>query len=87
MEACELEQPGFQDLGLVELVKLHVPDGGICQSILRDEPHQFTVMDSHSISLRFTPDRFHDARDRRLTEVGEVHRDLGASLDEQTQVL
>src|SRR5688572_1535097 len=44
-------------------------------------------MDANPITLGFPPNGFNDACNRRLTEVDEIHRDLGAPLYKQTQCL
>ena len=42
-------------------------------------------MNGNAVALGFTSNGFDHARDRRIVEVGEVHRDLRASIDEQTE--
>ena len=44
-------------------------------------------MNSDAVTLCLTPNSFDDAGDRRIVEVREVHRDLRASINEQTETL
>src|SRR5689334_8952763 len=43
------------------------------------------MMDPNPIALRFPPNHLDHAGDRRFAEVGEVHRNLSASFDKQSQ--
>ena len=67
------------------MIQLGVPDRRIHQRFLGDQSDQFAVMNGDAVALGFAPNGFDHAREGRLAEVGEVHRDLRAAIHEQAQ--
>src|SRR5258706_6551643 len=50
-----------------------------------NQPDEFAVMNGNAITLGFASNEFNDARNGRIMKIGEVHRDLRATIDEQSQ--
>ena len=73
----------FENQRRVEILDLQKPFRGLLQSFLGNQAHDFARHGNHAIARRFALHEFEDAMDRRLLEVGEVHRNLGQTADRE----
>ena len=77
----------FQNLIALEHIELQIPLRRIDQRVLRRQADEFGLGDGAAITRGLAADRFHHARDGRLAEVGQVHRDLRLTLDQEADRL
>src|SRR5687768_13046749 len=66
-------QSGLENLPVIKLIQLCVPDRCIHQSLLGNQPNKFAVMDRNVVTRRLYANGFNDARDGCLAKVCEVH--------------